>query len=352
MVFSRRSFLAGLASTATISQGLFARSVSDGPRDERIFPKPLAAGQTVALIAPASNASENEDIRYAADILHSFGFQVRMGKNLFERWGYLAGTDAQRAADVNAAFADPEVDAIIALRGGYGTMRILPHIDYKLIKSNPKVLLGYSDLTALLNAIHRKTGLVTFHGPIAKQEYSDYTLAEFKKVMFNPEVPTPLGSPPAFTPREGHAERNNRLLRIHSGKARGRLVGGNLSLLARTAGTPYEAHYKNKILFMEEIGEEPYRIDSMLSQLWLAGRFQECAGIVFGKCSDCDAEGPNSLTLETLLRDRLGYLGIPVLSGLMFGHISDQTTLPIGCEAELDVEAGTLTLLEAGVRNS
>ena len=122
--------------------------------------------------------------------------------------------------------------------------------------------------------------------------------------------------------------------------------------LARTAGTPYEAHYKNKILFMEEIGEEPYRIDSMLSQLWLAGRFQECAGIVFGKCSDCDAEGPNSLTLETLLRDRLGYLGIPVLSGLMFGHISDQTTLPIGCEAELDVEAGTLTLLEAGVRNS
>lgn len=354
MLSTRRSFLqllTALGAASSLSRGMARAQDSPGPVDQRLFPKPLSPGQTVALIAPASSVAENEEIRYAADILSSFGFQVRMGRNLFARWGYLAGSDERRAADVNHAFADPTIDAIIALRGGYGTMRILPHLDYRSIRRNPKILLGYSDLTALLNAIHRKTGLITFHGPIAKQEFSPYTLAEFKKVLFEGVAPAALATPPPFSAGEGRVEKRNRLLRLAPGKARGRLIGGNLSLLSRVTGTPYEPLYQGKILFMEEVNEEPYKLDGMLSQLLLAGRLQQCAGIAFGKCSDCEADG-NSLSVEEVLRDRLGSLGIPVLSGLMIGHIQDQSTLPIGCEAELDVDAGTLTLLEAGVRPS
>ena len=345
----RRTFLKAAAALGAAPY-LFSTPREKTPRNRSIVkPNRLVRGSTLGLVAPASNAQENEDIRFAMDILDSMGFRVKPGANLFSRRAYLAGHDRDRADDLNHMFADDSVDGIIALRGGYGTLRLLPFLDYKLIRQNPKVLVGYSDLTALLHAIHVKTGLVTFHGPIAKQTFSAYTLAEFKKVLMEPQAPVTLASPPPFEEKEGAAEQANRLTVFTPGKARGGLVGGNLSLLSRLLGTPYEPDFKGRILIMEDVGEEPYRIDRMLTHLWLAGKLEEVAGIVFGKFVDCDSEGGNSLSLEEIFSERVTPLGVPAIRGLMIGHVRDQTTFPLGVPAELDVNAGTLTLLEPAV---
>lgn len=315
---------------------------------ESLKAKRLGKGQTVGLIAPSSNLRENDDIYYARDVLESFGFKVKQGKNLFERRGYLAGVDKLRANDVNDMFADPEVDAIVCLRGGYGSPRILPYLDYQTIKANPKVICGYSDVTALLNAITVKTGLITFHGPIANQRFTDYTLASFKDVLFEPKTGTLLASPPPFEVKEGWVERKNRLTIIRSGKAKGRLIGGNLSLLVSMVGTPYEPDYRGNILFLEDVQEAPYRMDRMLTHLNLAGRLNQLAGIAFGKCTQCNSSG-NSLSLEQVLQDHLEPLGIPVIQGLMIGHVADMATIPIGALAELDTAGGAIKLLENAV---
>lgn len=314
-----------------------------------IKPKRLASGDTIGLIAPSSNTWEDQEIHFAMDILRSFGFNVKPGKYLFERHGYLAGIDKQRAADLNAMFADNNVDGIICLRGGYGSPRILPDIDYALIADNPKVFLGYSDVTALLNAIYARSGLMTFHGPIAKQNFSDYTLENFKKVLFNPEANIELATPPFFEPAEGHAEKDNRLTVISPGKATGRLIGGNLSLMVKLIGSPYEPDYKGKILFLEDVEEAPYRIDGMLTHLRLAQHLNDLAGIVFGKCTQCEATNANSLSVEHVLQDRLSDLGIPVLSGVMIGHIDDMATIPLGALATLDATNKRLVLNETAV---
>jgi len=316
-----------------------------------IKPKKLKQGDMVALVAPASPQNEDEGICAAIETIESLGFKVKQGANLFHRYGYLAGSDLERAADMNASFADERVDGIITIGGGYGSPRILPFLDMDVIRSNPKVLMGYSDITSLLNGIHRKTGLVTFHGPIGAQTFSPYTLAEFKKVVMNGESGVEIGTPPAFEKAEGKVEKTNRLIRIHPGKAQGPLAGGNLSLMATLCGTPWMPDLEGRILFLEEVGESTYRVDRMLTQLWLTGALQKCAGIVFGKFTNCktDASWAKQLTVEEILRDRCGDLNIPVLRGLMIGHVEDQTTIPLGCLAELDVEAGTLRLLEAGV---
>lgn len=311
-------------------------------------PKRLAASNTIGLIAPGSNVRENEDIYFAADILKSFGFKVKYGKHLFKRYGYLAGTDQERAADINSMFADDAVDGIFCLRGGYGSPRLLPYLDYELIAKNPKAFIGYSDITALLNAINTRSNLVTFHGPIAKQSFSEYTLENFKKVLFNPSAPMELATPPLFEAREGLAEKDNRLSVLTEGKATGKLIGGNLSLMVKLVGSPYEPDYQDKILFLEDVEEAPYRVDGMLTHLWLAGRLQKLAGIVFGKCSDCSQSSP-SLSLEQVFNDRLKPLGIPVLRGLMIGHIDDMSTIPVGALATLDTKTKTLVLEETAV---
>ncbi len=314
-------------------------------------PKRLKAGDTVALVAPASPQNEDEGIRAAIETVESLGFMVKAGAHLYERWGYLAGPDEHRAADLNAAFADEQVDGIICIGGGWGSPRILPYLQIDMIRANPKLLMGYSDITGLLNGIHKHTGLVTFHGPIGAQTFSPYTYSEFKKVVLDGQSNVQLGTPPAFETAPGKVEKANRLTRIHGGKARGPLAGGNLSLLATLCGTPFMPDLDGRILFIEEVGESTYRVDRMLTQLWLAGALQKCAGIVFGKFTDCktSASWAKQLTVEEILVDRCAGLGMPVLRGLMIGHIEDQTTLPLGCQAELDVDTGTLTLLEPGV---
>ncbi len=313
-------------------------------------PARLLPGQTVAIVAPASPTSEPDGVRFAIETVESLGFRVKQAPHLFDRNGYLAGTDAVRAADLNQLFADEDVDAIFCLRGGYGASRLLPLLDYDLIRANPKILLGYSDITALLMAIYQAAGLVTFHGPIASQTYTAYTLAEFRKVLSHPGAPMPLGAPPPFGRGEGRVEKANRLQTLVPGKARGRLLGGNLSLLAHLTGTPYMPDLTGAILFMEDVSEGVYSIDRMLTQLWLSGNLQKVAGIVFGKFTEPPASTwPQNRLLEDVLAERVLALNLPTLSGLMIGHIDDQTVVPLGCLAELDADAGTLTLLEDAV---
>ena len=317
-----------------------------------IKPKALAVGQTIGLIAPASPSRDDDDVRMAVEVLTSLGFQVKESANLYRRHGYLAGSDAERAADLNAMFADETVDAIFALHGGYGASRLLSLLDYECIRHNPKVLLGYSDITALLNGIFTQAGLITFHGRVAASNFTDYTLAEFKKVLMAASAGTGIGAAPPFATQPGRVDRENRLVPLAPGYAEGQLIGGNLTLLSHLIGTPYAPDFSGKILFLEDVGESVYRIDRMLTQLLLAGKLQQVAGIVLGKFTDCKPiySSGSSLSLSEVLIERCTNLGVPVLRGLMIGHIEDQTVVPVGCRAALNVDEGTLTLLETPCR--
>ncbi|BFM09967.1 LD-carboxypeptidase [Simiduia litorea] len=313
-------------------------------------PKALRAGMTIGLVAPASPAPERDEVHFGLDIIRSLGFNAKAGRHVFEKNQYLAGSDAQRAADLNSFFADPSVDAIFCLRGGYGSARLLPLLDYQRIAQKPKVLLGYSDITALLNGIQGQTGLVTYHGPVAAHGLTAYSVAEFQKVLQPATLSEPLviGAAPEFEPRPGRLDKANRLTVIRGGTATGRLVGGNLTVLTSLLGTPFEPDVKGCLLFLEDIGEEPYRIDRMLTQWWLAGKLQQLSGIVFGKFTEAKSND-NSFSVEEVLRSRCEALAIPVLRGTMIGHVPDQTTVPLGVMAELNADAGRLTLLESAV---
>ena len=303
------------------------------------------------MVAPSAAPNEPERIRFAIDTVESLGFKVKPGAHLFDREGYLAGSDAARAADLNAMFADDGVDAIWCVRGGYGASRILPALDYALMQRKPKALIGYSDITALHMAIHRHAGLVTFHGPVAFRAFTPYSLGELKRVLWTGETPVRLGGPPPFERAEGRVDWENRVVTLVPGRARGRLLGGNLCLMSHLCGTPYFPDLRGAILFLEDVEEAYYRIDRMLTQLWLSGALAGVAGVAFGKFTNCNSSPffLQNRPLDDILAERCRALGVPAVSGIMVGHIEDQTTLPVGCLAELDADAGTLTLLEPGV---
>lgn len=313
-----------------------------------VKPKRLRPGMTVGLVTPASNVPEDQDLHTAMDLVRSLGFVAKPSANLFSRTQYLAGTDKERADDLNDMFADSEVDAIFCVRGGYGSGRLLRYLNYDTIAANPKIIMGYSDITAILNAIYLRTGLVTFHGPIAGGNFSDYTYDQYRKVLIEPTSSTRIGEPPEFEISPGVVDWENRLTGIVSGTAEGHLIGGNLSLMVTLLGTPFEPNFEGAILFLEDVSESPYSVDRMLTHLWMAGKLEQVAGIVLGKFSD-DGYDSNTFSMEEVLRDRLEPLGIPTLRGAMIGHIEDKTVLPLGIRASLDVDAGSLTLLEAAV---
>lgn len=313
-----------------------------------VKPKRLRPGMTVGIVTPASNVPEDQDLHTAMDLVRSLGFNAKPSPNLFSRTQYLAGTDKERADDLNAMFADTEVDAIFCVRGGYGSGRLLRYLDYDTIAANPKVIMGYSDITAILNAIYLRTGLVAFHGPIAGGNFSDYTYDQYRKVLIEPTSNTRIGEPPEFETSPGVVDWENRLTSIVSGTAEGHLIGGNLSLMVTLLGTPFEPNFEGAILFLEDVSEPPYSVDRMLTHLWMAGKLEQVAGIVLGKFSD-DGYDSNTFSMEEVLRDRLEPLGIPALRGAMIGHIEDKTVVPLGIRARLDVDAGSLTLLEAAV---
>ncbi|MDZ7881128.1 MAG: LD-carboxypeptidase [Saprospiraceae bacterium] len=312
-----------------------------------IKPKRLKVGDTLGVVALASSVSEKAIAR-ATESLRGLGFKLKFGKNLNAQKGYLAGTDEQRLEDLHWAFSDPEVDAVWCIRGGYGVTRILPKVDFKLIKKNPKIFIGYSDITALHVAIHQKTGLVTFHGPVGTSDYTAFTKPNVLNVLTNPTPQYKL------VHSEENLKKESNLFKpevIKAGKCRGQLIGGNLSLLSALDGTPFAlGNLKGKILFMEDIDERPYRIDRMLTQMLQSHDLTKLAGIALGVFEGCNPKpDENSLSLIECLKDRLGNLGIPVIYGLSFGHISNQYTLPVGIEAEMDTATGTLTLLETAV---
>lgn len=303
-------------------------------------PRPLCPGDTIGLIAPAS-PDDPALIAMGIKRLQEKGFQIVLGITAKQKRGYLAGPDAHRAKDINIMFAAPEIRGIICLGGGYGTMRLLELVDYDVIRTHPKVFVGYSDITALHISITQRTGLVTFHGPMVVPdmggELSPYTWDCFYRAITSSAPLGAITNPPQAPLPEF----------IVPGNAQGRLTGGNLSLITATLGTPYEIDTRDKILCLEEVGEAPYRIDRMLTQLLLSGKLQAAAGVVFAVCADCEADpASRSFTLNEVLRDRLGGLNKPVLTNLYFGHTPDKATLPLGVLATLNSAGGGLTITE------
>lgn len=310
-------------------------------------PPRLRAGDTVGLINPAGATFHPDDVVVAEEVLAALGLKMKAGEHLLDRRGYLAGSDKDRALDINRMFADRNVAAILTLRGGWGCNRLLDLLDYGVIAKNPKILMGYSDITSLLLALNAKTGLVTFHGPVGVSSWNRFSTEFVEKLLFNGEV---FSMENPKDPGDNLARTKDRVLTINGGKAKGRLIGGNLSVLTAMVGSEYLPDFKGNILFLEEVGEEVYRVDRMLTQLKLAGILGNISGFVFGKCSDCGpGKGYGSLTLEEILDDHIKPLGIPAWYGSMIGHIENKFTIPLGVEAEIDADHGRISLLEPAV---
>ncbi|QGP92749.1 putative murein peptide carboxypeptidase [Neomoorella glycerini] len=309
-------------------------------------PPALLEGDTIGIIAPASPLADPAYLARGIRFWRSLGYRVRTGAHISKAAGYLAGSDAGRLADLHQMFRDPEVKAITCLRGGYGTLRLLADLDYNLIRCHPKILVGYSDITALHLALNKMTGLVTFHGPmlypeLGSEDLHPYTRENLCRAL---TVTSPLGSIP---PAPGLPPP----VTITPGQAEGIVTGGNLSLVVASLGTPFEIDTRGKILFLEEVDEAPYRLDRLLTQLKLAGKLEAAAGIVFGICTGCGDSSLKPGPLE-VITGHLAPLGIPCFYGLPAGHLATQATLPLGISARLDAAACTLTYLEAAVAPS
>ncbi|MCH7409906.1 LD-carboxypeptidase [Belliella sp. DSM 111904] len=309
-----------------------------------MLPKPLKKGDWVGLISPSAATAERVQFMFAQEALEALGFKVKLGKNLKNRHGHLAGTDEERASDLKEMFADPDIKGIICIRGGSGAARILPLIDYELIKKNPKPLLGYSDITALHNAIQAKTGLITFHGPNGTGSWNSFNVKQFEEVFFNKALVT----------FENEAQKgddlvvkNNRTFTLHPGVVEGKILGGNLTVLTALSGTPYLPDFEESILFLEDIGEDPYKIDRMMSTLKLNGTLDKIKGFVFGQCTDCSPSGGyGSLTVDDILDHYILPLEIPAFKGAMIGHIPKQFIIPVGAKVRLDANKSTITMVE------
>lgn len=338
---TRRHLLAGTAALSALRAA---------PERKLLRPKALRAGDTVGLITPSSYVSDPDRLALAERTARYFDLVPKFGNNVRKRDGYLGGTIEDRLEDLHAMFRDPDVKAVFAIRGGYGASQLLDRIDYDLLRANPKIFLGYSDITALHLAIQKRAGLVTFHGPIVLSRFTPFTQTYFRKALFETDPIGRVTNPPDSDPlRPAHTLRT-----VRPGSARGPLIGGNLTLVATTMGTPFEIETAGRILFVEDVDEEPYSIDRMLTQLRLAGKLDAAAGLIFGECHDCQPREfkpsyESTLSVGEVVDDILGRLRIPVLSGLTIGHTDDQVTLPLGVMAQLDADKGELVIEESGV---
>lgn len=313
-------------------------------------PERLCLGDTVGIVAPASPPPDPNAIDRAVEAMERYGFQPRLGQHVRERNGFLAGGDRERACDLMEMFADKKVKAILCLRGGYGSARLLELLDYHLIRHNAKILSGFSDITSLHCALARKVNMISFHAPMLNGGLSVKDVPEFTRTSFLRTVmePKPAGSIAA-----GGDRGNISILR--GGVAEGRLIGGNLSVLCAAIGTPFEPVFKGRILFLEDIGEKPYRLDRMLTQLLNAGIFGKVAGVAIGVNRDC--EDPTAADAKEfrqssadVIKERLSNLRVPVVVGLPFGHVAVNATIPVGARALLDGDNGDLVITEAAVK--
>lgn len=335
-MINRRNFISAM--------GAFGITARAGAAEPLIKPQRLRPGDKVGLVRPATAAFVKEPIEIMVEALQSLGFEVVLGDNYFARHGYFGGADEQRAADINKFFAASDISMIVA-SGGWGGARLLPLIDYDAIRAKPKVFLGYSDVTALLTAIHARTGLVTFHGP---SPLNNFSAEYFRRVIMRAEAVTM--SNPTFLTDNTLVQTENRTRIIASGKASGKMLGGNLSVLTGIMGSAYLPDWEGSILFIEDVNEAIYRVDRMLTELSLAGILARISGLVFGRCTNCGpGDGYGALTMEQMLREHIEPLGIPAFSGSMIGHIDEQFTIPLGIDVEIDADRGEIRMLESAV---
>lgn len=303
-----------------------------------IKPKVLRKGDTIGLVAPASDASK-EKVDKSIEYLESMGFKVKVSESCYSKKGYLAGDDDLRARNINDMFKNKDIDGIICIRGGYGVHRILDKIDYDVIKQNPKVFMGYSDITALHIAINNNSELVTFHGPMTvsdmKEGLDKFSLEVMKEVLMESKDITEIKNP-----------KGEKIVGLIKGKAEGELIGGNLALIAGTIGTPYEVNTEDKILFIEDIGEYTFRIDRMLMQLKLAGKLDCVRGIILGDFNNCIPEDEDDQTLMEVFEDILVPLRVPIIYNLKSGHCTPNITLPLGSKVEIDGDNGRMFIKE------
>jgi muramoyltetrapeptide carboxypeptidase len=312
-----------------------------------VRPRRLREGDTLGLINPSGAIYERAPFEQAHEALAKLGFKTREAPNARARYGHMAGTPQQRADDIHAMFADDGIAGVLAITGGSGANRVLPLLDYDLIGRHPKFLGGFSDLTALISAVHTKTGLVTFHAPLGRSDWNPFSAERFKTLVMQGGAHE-LCSAAA---NNADAAAESRITPLRGGLARGPLQGGNLAVLASLVGTPYLPRLDGAILFLEDVNEYVYRVDRMLSTLMLSGALARVAGVLLGGFTHCQpSEGSfGTLTLDEVFDDYFGGLGVPVLRGLPFGHVKRKLSFPLGVAAELDGDAGVLRLLEPAV---
>ena len=341
-MLSRRSAIGGIGGLAAALA--LAPAPAAAPRAGK--PPRLRPGDTVGLIEPAGFSDGSTQIDAVKFTVAGMGLVPKVAPHVGSRHGYLAGTDEERAGDINAMFADREVKAVFAVRGGWGCARLLPFLDWDVIRANPKLLIGFSDVTALHLAFAARAGFPTIHAPNAANSWAKTSWESLWRLAFAGE--TPVLEPPLVLEVDLAAAERWRVTTIRPGKARGRLLGGNLSVLSALVGTPWLPDFAGAILFLEDVGEAEYRIDRMLSQLALAGILGKVAGVAFGQCTRCTAGVPgySGFTVPQLLEQYLVPLAVPAFGGANIGHIRNQLSLPVGVEAEIDADSGTIRILE------
>lgn len=333
----RKKFLQG--TTTLLAGGLIGGKQFHGRPSTRANIKPgrLKSGDTIGFIAPAGIVFDSNEYDRMEKVMEGMGLHVVFGEHVKERHGYLAGTDEVRASDLNRFFADSGIDGIITVRGGWGCNRLLPMVDFENIRTNPKFFCGFSDITSLHMSIYQATGLTTFHGPNGTSDWTIFTQNYFRKIAFGVGDKMFLENP---------VIEKNEIQTINSGITRGRLLGGNLTVITSLIGSRYIPDMKGAILFLEDIEEDVYRVDRMMSQLQLSGILNNINGFVFGRCSNCRESRPVSLTLKEVLDHYLNPLEVPAFYGSMISHEPNNFTIPIGVQAEMNADKGILQLLE------
>jgi muramoyltetrapeptide carboxypeptidase len=318
-----------------------------GQNVTRLPPK-LNAGSRIALVAPAGPLLDRDDLQRASELCRALGHEPALGAHAGSRYGYLAGSDDERVADLNTALADARTHAVWCIRGGYGVTRLLHRVDVEAFRRRPKPVLGFSDITALLNGLTRATGVVTFHGPTARHPMTAFSRHHLELVLGSAQAAGVLGRVPP--PAGVLVPRAPRIATIVRGRAEGRLVGGNLTLLQCLVGTPWQPDFEGALLFVEDVGEDLYRVDRVLSHLRLAGLLDRLAGVIVGQFTDLKrTTSDGGLGFDEVLASYFEPLGIPTAMGFPIGHVDDQWTLPIGARARLDADAGEVELVEAAV---
>jgi muramoyltetrapeptide carboxypeptidase len=329
-----------------------SRSTRVGTRTRarmRVRPPRLRTGDAIALLNPGGWVSD-EFIERSVRNAEALGLKPRIAKNLRARYGGYAGTPEERIEDLHTMWRDPEVKALWSVRGGSGTSQVLPFIDYAMIARNPKILMGFSDMTAMLNAVTHRSNIVTFHTPSGISTLSDYSKNHLQSVLFDGVSNYTMHTAAANDERAA-SEPEYRARTLREGIATGELIGGNLAVFSAMIGTPYLPSLAGKLLFLEDVNEAPYRIDRMLTQVRQHAGNAFPAGTLFGVCRKCEAtDGEPSLMLSDVLQNHANAQPIPAVAGYSFGHIAHQMTLPIGARATLDTKQQMLTLLDAAVK--